>query len=167
LISDKHGAHEGIRIGDNIDPQGDIALMTFDMHRFVVDIYDDDNGDDDEDDDNRIDANNIDDNGDTLDEEDDEEPKNDENMQHKKRIITPDSSEWGTCPNCKGCGFVGNICSESFKDGMKFERHPIWYYNDAEGVIHMIDIKRRIIFGKALVSIVIGKVMLSTPKTAV
>jgi hypothetical protein len=43
LIVDKHGAHEGIDIGNNIDLQGDIAFMTFDMHRFVVDTYDDDN----------------------------------------------------------------------------------------------------------------------------
>jgi hypothetical protein len=50
---------------------------------------------------------------------------------------------------------------------MKFERHPKWYYNDAECVIHMIDITRRIICGEALVSIVIGKVMLSTPEIAV
>jgi hypothetical protein len=50
---------------------------------------------------------------------------------------------------------------------MKFERHPKGYYNDDEGVIHMIDIKRRIICGEVLVSIVIGKVMMSTPETAV
>jgi hypothetical protein len=50
---------------------------------------------------------------------------------------------------------------------MKFERHPKWYYNDAEGVIHMIDITRRIICGEDLVSIVISKVMMSKPKTAV
>jgi hypothetical protein len=31
----------------------------------------------------------------------------------------------------------------------------------------MIDITRRIIYGEALVSMVIGKVMLSTPETAV
>jgi hypothetical protein len=50
---------------------------------------------------------------------------------------------------------------------MKFERHPKWYYNDVEGVIHMVDITCRIISREALVSIVIGKVMLSTPETAV
>jgi hypothetical protein len=50
---------------------------------------------------------------------------------------------------------------------MKFERHSKWYYKDSEGVIHMIDITSRIIYGEALVSIVIGKVMLSTPETAV
>jgi hypothetical protein len=57
LIADKHSAHEGIGIGDNIDPQGDFAFITFDMHRFVADTYDDDNDDDDEEDDNRIDDN--------------------------------------------------------------------------------------------------------------
>jgi hypothetical protein len=73
----------------------------------------------------------------------------------------------GTCPISKGCCFVGNICSEYSEDGMKFERHPKWYYNDDEGVIHMIDVTRRVICGEALVSIVISKVMMSTPKTAV
>jgi hypothetical protein len=114
LIADKQGTHEGIDIGNNIDLQGDIAAMTFDMHQLVVDSYDNDNGDDDEDDDNCIDGNDIDDNVDSL---------NDENKQHKKRISTPDSSEWGICPNCMGCGFVGNIRSECNEDGVKFERH--------------------------------------------
>jgi hypothetical protein len=50
---------------------------------------------------------------------------------------------------------------------MKFEHHLKWYYYDAEGVIHMIDSTRRIIYGEALVPMVIGKVMLSTPETAV
>jgi hypothetical protein len=50
---------------------------------------------------------------------------------------------------------------------MKFERHSKWYYNNEEGVIHMIDITRRIICGEPLVSIVISKVMMSTPKTSV
>jgi hypothetical protein len=92
-----------------------------------------------------------------------------EKKKNKKdqKISTPDSSEWGTCPNCKGFVFVGNICSECNKDGMKFELHPKWYYKDAEGVIHMIDATRRIICGEALVSIVIGKVMMSMPETAV
>jgi hypothetical protein len=164
LISDKHSAHEGIGIGDNIDRQGDIAFMTFDMHRFVVDTYDDDNGDDDEEDDNRTDGNNIDDDVDALEEEKEEEEeqrKKDDNAQHKKRLSTPDSSEWGTFPNCKGCGFVRNVCAEYNEDGMKFERHPKWYYNDEESVIHMIDITRRIICGNALVTIVIGKVMIA------
>jgi hypothetical protein len=49
---------------------------------------------------------------------------------------------------------------------MKFERHPKWYHKDTEGVIHMIDITRCITCGEAFVSIVIGKVMLSTPETA-
>jgi hypothetical protein len=49
---------------------------------------------------------------------------------------------------------------------MKIERHPKWYYKDTEGVIHMIDITRCIICGEALVSTVIGKVMLSTSETA-
>jgi hypothetical protein len=137
----------------------DIAFMTFDMYRFVGDTYDDDNGDDGEDDDNRIDCNDIDDNVDTLDDDDDEEEeeeeadeeseegeeeeeeeeegtKNDENTQHKKRISTPDSREWVTCPNCMGCGFVGNICSKCNEDG------------------------------EALVSMVFGKVMMSTPETS-
>jgi hypothetical protein len=48
---------------------------------------------------------------------------------------------------------------------MKFERHPKWYYKDTEGVIHMVDITRCIICEEAFVSIVIDKVMLSTPKT--
>jgi hypothetical protein len=48
---------------------------------------------------------------------------------------------------------------------MKFERHS--NYNDEEGVIHMNDTTRRIICGEALVSIVIGKVMMSTPEKAV
>jgi hypothetical protein len=100
-------------------------------------------------------------------EEKEEETKNDENTHYKKRINTPASSEWGTCPNCKCCDFVGNICSERKEDGMKFERHSKWYYNDEEGVIHMNYITRRIIFGEALVSMVVGKVMMSTPKTAV
>jgi hypothetical protein len=26
-------------------------------------------------------------------------------------MSTPGSSEWGTCPNCNSCGFVGNFCS--------------------------------------------------------
>jgi hypothetical protein len=42
MIAGKHNAHEGIGIGDNIDPQGDIAFMTFGMHRFIGDTYDDD-----------------------------------------------------------------------------------------------------------------------------
>jgi hypothetical protein len=187
LIAGKHGSHEGLSIGNNSDPQGVIAFMTGDMHRFVGDTYYDDNGDDDGDDNNFIDGNDIDDDVDTLDDEEDEEreeaeeedeeeeeeeeeeegTKIDENTQHKKRISTPDSSEWGTCPNCKGCGFVGNICSECNEDGMKFEHHPKWYYKDTEVVIHMTDITSRIICGEALVSIVIGKVMLRTPKTAV
>jgi hypothetical protein len=50
---------------------------------------------------------------------------------------------------------------------MKFERHPKCYCKDTEGVIHMVDITRCIICGDAFVSIVIGKVMLSTPETAV
>jgi hypothetical protein len=91
------------------------------MHRFDGDIYNDDNGDDCED--WRW---HFDDDEEEEDEEE-EEAKIDENMQYKKRISTPDSSEWGTCPNCKGCGFVGNICSECNEDGMKFERHPKWY----------------------------------------
>jgi hypothetical protein len=66
-------------------------------------------------------------------------------MQHKKRISTAESREWGTCPNCLDCGFVGNICSECNEDGMKC----------------------RIICGEALVSMVFGKVMMSTPETAV
>jgi hypothetical protein len=66
-------------------------------------------------------------------------------MEHKKRINTPESREWGTCPNCMVCGFVGNICSECNEDGMKC----------------------RIICGEALVSMVFGKVMMSKPKTAV
>jgi hypothetical protein len=37
LIADKHGDHEGLSIGNNINPQGDNAFMTFDMHRFVGD----------------------------------------------------------------------------------------------------------------------------------
>jgi uncharacterized protein YuzB (UPF0349 family) len=41
------------------------------------------------------------------------------------------------------------------------------YYNDAEGVIHNITITHHIICGESLVSIVIGKVMMSTPETAV
>jgi hypothetical protein len=120
LIAGKHGDHEGLDIGHNNDPQGDISFMTFDMHHLVGDTYDDDNGDDDEDEDNRINGNDIDDDVDILDdveeEEDEEEEeeegkKNDENMKHKQRISTPDSREWGTCPNCMGCGYVGNICS--------------------------------------------------------
>jgi hypothetical protein len=54
----------------------------------------------------------------------------------------------------------------SNEDGIIFERHPKWYYNDAEGVIHIIDITRHIIYGESLMSRVIGKVMLSTPETA-
>jgi hypothetical protein len=73
LIADKQGAHDSIGIGNNSDPQGDIAFMTFGMHRFVVDTYDYDNEDDDEDDDNRIDGNDIDDDVDALDEEEEEE----------------------------------------------------------------------------------------------
>jgi hypothetical protein len=71
--------------------------------------------------------------------------KNKKKKKKKKRISTPDSSEWGTCPNCKGFSFVGNTCSECNEDGMKLERHPKWYYKDAEGVIHIIDVTRRII----------------------
>jgi hypothetical protein len=48
---------------------------------------------------------------------------------------------------------------------MKFEHHPNLYYYDAEGGIHMIDITHCIICGEALVSIVIGKVILSTPES--
>jgi hypothetical protein len=43
-----------------------------------------------------------------------------------------------------GCGFVGNICSECKEDGMKY----------------------RIICGEALVSMVFGKVTMSTPETS-
>jgi hypothetical protein len=78
LIAGKHGAHKSIGIGNNSDPQSDIAFMTFDMHRFVGDTYDDDNGDDDEDDDNRIDGNDIDDDVATRDEEEEEEEKEEE-----------------------------------------------------------------------------------------
>jgi hypothetical protein len=56
----------------------------------------------------------------------------------------------------KTCKPILNICSECNEDGMKFERYPKWYYNDAEGVINIIDVTRRIICGEALVSIVIG-----------
>jgi hypothetical protein len=49
---------------------------------------------------------------------------------------------------------------------MKFERHLKWYYKDTERVIHMVDITHCIICGEAFVSIEIGKVMLSTPETA-
>jgi hypothetical protein len=77
-------------------------------------------------------------------EEEEKGTKNDENMQHKKRTSTLDSREWGTCPNCMGCGFVQNICSECNKDGMKCH----------------------IICGEALVSMVFGKVMMSSPKTS-
>jgi hypothetical protein len=66
-------------------------------------------------------------------------------MQNKKRISTPDSGDWGTCPNCMGCGFVGNICSKCNEDGMKC----------------------RIMCGEALVSMIYGKVMLRKPETAV
>jgi hypothetical protein len=92
-------------IGNNSDPQSVIAFLTFDMHRFV---------------------------GDTTmtttemmmkimtialiavtftkkekkKRKKKKESKIYENTQHKKPISTPDSSEWGTCPNCKGCGFV-------------------------------------------------------------
>jgi hypothetical protein len=69
LIAGNHGDHDGLSIGNNSDPQGDIAFMTFDMHSFVVDTYDDDKVDDDDDDDNRIDGNDIDDDVDTLDDE--------------------------------------------------------------------------------------------------
>jgi hypothetical protein len=71
-IAGKHGAHEGLGIGNNSDPQGDIAFMTFDIHRFVVDTDDDNNGDDDEDDDYHIDGNDIDDDADTTDDEEEE-----------------------------------------------------------------------------------------------
>jgi hypothetical protein len=57
-------------IGHNSDPQSDIAFMTFNMHRFVDDTYDDNDGDDDEDDDNPIDGNDIDDDVDALDDDD-------------------------------------------------------------------------------------------------
>jgi hypothetical protein len=50
-----------------------------------------------------------------------------------------------TCPNCMGCGFVGNICSECNEDGMKC----------------------RIICREAPLSMVFGKVIMSKPKTAV
>jgi hypothetical protein len=174
LIAGKHGDNEGLSIDNNSDTQGDNDFMTFNMHRFFGDTFDDDDGDDDEDDENPIDGSDIDDDVDTLDDEEDEEgeeeeeegTKIDENTQYKKRISTPDSSEWGTCPNCKGYSFAGNICSECNEDKMKFERHPKWYYTDTEGVIHMVDITRCIICGEAFVSSVIGKVMLSTPETA-
>jgi hypothetical protein len=97
LIAGKHGSHENLSIGNNSDPQGVIAFMTFDMHRFVGETYDDDNGDDDENNDNCIDGSDSDDDVDTLDdaedeegekeEEEEEETKDDENTQHKKRII--------------------------------------------------------------------------------
>jgi hypothetical protein len=66
LIAGKHGDHKGLGIGNKSDPQGDTAFMTFDMHLFVVETYDDDKGEDDEDDDNRIDSNDIDDDADTV-----------------------------------------------------------------------------------------------------
>jgi hypothetical protein len=69
LIAGKHGDHKSIGIGNNSDPQSAIAFMTFDMHRFVGDTYDDDNGDDGEDDANRIDDNDI----DTLYDDDDDD----------------------------------------------------------------------------------------------
>jgi hypothetical protein len=148
LIAGKHGAQEGLSIGNNSDPQGDIAFMTFKMHRFVGDTYDDDNGDDGEDDDNRIDGNDIDDDVNSLDDYDEEEgyeeeegTRNDENMQHTKRISTPDSRERGTCLNCMGCGFFGNICSKC-------------------------NVKCRMICGEALVSMVFCKVMMSTLETS-
>jgi hypothetical protein len=153
LIAGKHGDHERLDIGHNSDPEGDIAFMIFNMHRFIGDTYDDDDRDDDEYDDNPIDGNDIDDDVDTLDDEEDEEEEDDEeeegtkideNMEHKKRISTPDSREWGTCPNCVGCGYVGNICSKCNEDGMKC----------------------RIICGEALVSMVFGKVMMSIPETS-
>jgi hypothetical protein len=66
----------------------------------------------------------TDDDVDTIDEEEEEEEeekgtKNDENMQHKKRISTPNNRAWGTCTNCMGCGFVGKICSKCNEDGIK------------------------------------------------
>jgi hypothetical protein len=78
FFAGKHGAHKGLGIGNKSDPQGDTAFMTFDMHRFVGDTYDDDNGDDDEDDDNCIDGNDIDDNIDTLDDNDDDDDDDDD-----------------------------------------------------------------------------------------
>jgi hypothetical protein len=69
LNAGKHGDHEGLGIGNNSDPQSNTASLTFEMHLFVVDNYDDDNREDDEDDDNRIDGNNIDDDVDTPDKE--------------------------------------------------------------------------------------------------
>jgi hypothetical protein len=78
LIAGKHGDHEGLGIGNNSNSQGDIAFMTFDMHRFVGDTYDDDNGDDDEDNDNRIDGSDLDDDVDTLDDEEYDEGEEEE-----------------------------------------------------------------------------------------
>jgi hypothetical protein len=92
FIADKHGAHEGIGIGNNSDPQGNIAFMTLDMHRFIVDTYDDENGDDDEYEDNRIAGNNFDDDVDALDDDDDEEEEEVEEEKTKMmRIRSPRS----------------------------------------------------------------------------
>jgi hypothetical protein len=55
LIAGKHGDHERLSFGNNSDPQGDNAFMSYDKHRYT---YDDNDGDDD--DDNPIDGNDID-----------------------------------------------------------------------------------------------------------
>ena len=154
LIADSFGVHERNGNDSNDDPQVDIALMSFDMHHLVDDTYDDDNGDDDDD---------VDEDGDDVEEEEGE----DDNRMDKKLEGIPDVSEWGTCPDCKGCGLLGNMCLECNEDGMTFENNPQWIYYTKEGVVHMINISRRIIRGEALVSMVIGKVIISTPETAV
>jgi hypothetical protein len=72
-------------------------------------------------------------------------------MQHKNRISTPDIREWGTLSNCMGCSFKETFVPNATK--MSFCVNCHWQ-------------SCQLPLAK-FVSIAIGKVMLSTPKTAV
>jgi hypothetical protein len=130
----------------------DIVLMSWEMPPFREDDWHDD----------------IDDNTNrSVAAVEDTEADDGENMTNRMQEVIPDHIEWGTCPLCKDCGLLGNDCLECIEEGMRFESNPQWMFYTMDGVDHMIDISRRIICGQSLVSMVVGKVLMSTPETAV
>ena len=162
LIADTFDFHESAGHGSNGDPQVDFGLMLFDMHHIFDETYDDENGGDDDDVDKDVDDN-IDKSVTTVEEI---EGDDGEDVTNSLQKIIPYHLEWGTCPLCKGCGLIGNSCWECTNEGMKFESTPRWIYDTKDGGIHMIDISRRIICGESLMSLVVSKVLMSTPETA-
>ena len=163
FIADSFDVHDSNGHGSNGDTQVDFALMSFDMHHLVSNMYGDDNEGEDDDvdeaDDDIVDKSIA-----TVEEIEDDDG---EDVTSRMQEMIPGHVEWGTCPLCKGCGLLGNSCWECIDEGTKFESTPQWMYYTKDGVDHMVDISRRIICGESLVSLVIGNVLISTPETAV